>query len=673
MTTKTMRLLSAFFLFTFIHLFTLSAAPQTISWSPSAILNVKSIKDVQISPDNTAAIFASTEPAVVDQKDHFITRLYKVQIETPGETLPVPITPLTYSAFQAKWSPDGRWIAFISDKSGINNLYLISSSGDEIQPLTNAAKNIETYQWSPDSKQIAFVMSDDKTTKTPSSSDAYIYPRSNVINRLWIIDIASSQQPKYLTTDAYFVRGKGDFGTTNEEFDWSPDGKTITFAYSPGPGFENFYLKSSIASLDIASGQITPWEKKAQHESIPRYSPDGKWISYLTSDTPARYTIDRQVAVRAADGSQIRKLQLTANEGPLLFGPSLLGWDYDGKHVLFFEPKGTKFQIPALPLNGKEPHEISTQENIMQWPALSHDRTTIGFVGQTPTSPPEAYVSKLTEFKPIPISNLNMAFQSYQNPKTEIVSWKSPDGQSIEGLLTYPIDYQPNQRYPLLLVIHGGPMGVFSETFLGTLYPYPLASFAEAGFAILRPNPRGSTGYGKNFRQANVNDWGGEDYKDIMAGVDAMIARGIADGNKLGVMGWSYGGYMTAWIIAHTSRFKAASVGAAPINLTSLSGTADLPSFIEDYMGDFIQNASIYKDRSPLFYADRVNTPCLIQHGLDDERVPVSQAYEYYHALNNRGKEVTLVLYPRSGHRITEPKLHLDLMERNLEWFKKHL
>jgi len=653
----------------------LCAEPQNLSWTPTNITHVKIIKDIQISPDNSTAIFAAIEPVMLDQKDRFLSKLYIVKIQEQQTQDPIPLIQNNISAFQPKWSPNGKWIAFLSDRNGTHNLYLINPFGGEDIPLTNSQKNIETFQWSPDSKQIAFVMPDDKTTENNSSftSDAFVYQESNTINRLWLLDIATPEQFKYLTSNAYHLRGKGDFGTTNEEFDWSPDGKTITFAYSPGPGFENFYLKSSIASLDLPTGKITLWDKKAQHESLPRYSPDGTWISYLTSDTPARYTIDRQVAIRAADGSKFRKLSLTDNEGPLLFGPTILGWNASGTHVLFFEPKGTKFQILSLPLNGGRPEETITGDLTLQWPVLSQDRTLIGFVGQNTALPPEVYTTKLNSFKPVPISNLNAIYQSYPRLKTDIVRWKSTDGQTIEGLLTYPLNYQPGQRYPLLLVIHGGPMGVFSETFLGNAYPYPLTSFAEAGFAVFRPNPRGSTGYGKKFRQANVDDWAGEDYKDIMAGVDAMIANGIADEDKLGIMGWSYGGYMTAWIISHSSRFKAASVGAGPTNLTSMAGTTDLHSFMEDYLGDFIKNEALYKERSPLFFADQVKTPCLIQHGLDDERVPVSQAYEFYHALKNRSKDVTLVLYPRSGHRVTEPKLQIDLMERNLEWFKKHL
>jgi dipeptidyl aminopeptidase/acylaminoacyl peptidase len=243
----------------------------------------------------------------------------------------------------------------------------------------------------------------------------------------------------------------------------------------------------------------------------------------------------------------------------------------------------------------------------------------------------------------------------------------------MEGLLTYPIGYQKGKVYPLLLVIHGGPLGFFDETFLGTPNPYPLAAFAQEGFLIFRPNPRGSSGYGKQFRSANYQDWGGGDFMDIMTGVEALIEKGIADPEKLGVMGWSYGGYMTAWAITQENRFKAASMGAGFCNLISINGTTDVHSFLTDYLGNYEENRSLYEGRSPINYLLNVDTPCLIQHGTADNRVPVSQAYEFYHGLKRLGKEATLVLYPGMEHRLSDPKMQLDAMQRNLRWFTLHL
>jgi dipeptidyl aminopeptidase/acylaminoacyl peptidase len=226
----------------------------------------------------------------------------------------------------------------------------------------------------------------------------------------------------------------------------------------------------------------------------------------------------------------------------------------------------------------------------------------------------------------------------------------------------------------MLVVVHGGPTGVHTQGFIGGASQYPAAVFASRGYAVLRPNPRGSSGYGRDFRYANYNDWGGGDYRDIMAGVDAMVQRGVADPERLGVMGWSYGGFMTSWIVTQTDRFRAASIGAALPNLMSFAGTSDVPDFIPDYFGgDYWDRKEQWEAHSPLFQVGNARTPSLIQHGEVDDRVPVSQGYEFYNALKRLGVPARLVIYPRTPHGFREPKLLRDAMDRNLEWFDRWL
>ena len=231
------------------------------------------------------------------------------------------------------------------------------------------------------------------------------------------------------------------------------------------------------------------------------------------------------------------------------------------------------------------------------------------------------------------------------------------------------------KRCPLILIVHGGPMGVFSQNYVGVpSASWPLAAFAAHGYAVLRPNPRGSGGYGKDFRFANLKDWGGGDYRDLMAGVDHVIAQGIADPDRLGVMGWSYGGFMTSWIITQTPRFKAASVGAGVTNLVSFTGTSDIPSFLPFYFGgEFWDDLDAYRKHSAMFNVKGVRTPTLILHGEKDERVPISQGYELYNALKRQGCATQMVVYPRTPHAPSEPKLLLDVLKRDLAWFDKYV
>jgi dipeptidyl aminopeptidase/acylaminoacyl peptidase len=258
--------------------------------------------------------------------------------------------------------------------------------------------------------------------------------------------------------------------------------------------------------------------------------------------------------------------------------------------------------------------------------------------------------------------------------RTEVVRWKGPDGFDIEGLLTYPAGYEQGKKYPLILNIHGGPTGVFSETFTGRGALYPIAVFAARGYAVLRPNPRGSSGYGRTFRFANYNDWGGKDYQDDQAGVDHAIAMGVADPDRLAVMGWSYGGFMTSWTITQTHRFKAAVVGAGVTDLWSFTGTSDIPGFLPDYFGgEFWTRFETFQKHSPISFVKNVTTPTLVLHGEADVRVPTSQGYEFYHALKREGVTTRMVVYPRQQHGPTEPKFILDIMQRHLDWVDQYV
>ena len=242
-------------------------------------------------------------------------------------------------------------------------------------------------------------------------------------------------------------------------------------------------------------------------------------------------------------------------------------------------------------------------------------------------------------------------------------------------MLTYPLNYEQGKKYPLILNIHGGPAGVFTQTFLaGNQSLYPIASFAEMGYAVLRPNPRGSSGYGVEFRLANQRDWGGDDYKDLMAGVDYVIKMGLADSSKLGVCGWSYGGFMSSWVVGHTDRFKAASIGAPVVDLLSQDYSDDIPGFLTSYMRkEPWDDYEVYSTHSPLHFIQNVKTPVLLQHGEADIRVPYSQGVMFYNALKRRNLVVRLLSLPRQPHGPNEPKMILEVMQTNVEWFEKYL
>ena len=428
----------------------------------------------------------------------------------------------------------------------------------------------------------------------------------------------------------------GDFSIhsdTSPGFDWSPDGKTIVFAYVPTPSADD-WTKSDLSLVDVGSGTIKPLVHSGSAETSPFFSPDGRWVAYTVSDDPPTWAYDSAVHVVAVDGGPARKLADSFDHRP-----ELIGWSADGQRLFFRENRGTTTRLYALPLDG-QPKGIGPEDGVVAEATLSFARTTIGFNFQKTDEPTEAFVLRVDGNESSQVSRVNEESPKLPLGHTEVVRWPSKDGKEIEGLLTYPVAYAKGKKVPLLLVIHGGPAGVFTQTFIASpvvstsggrhsTSTYPLATFTARGYAILRCNVRGSSGYGKQFRHANSKDWGGGDYQDLMAGVDDLIAKRIADPDRLGVMGWSYGGYMTSWVIGHTARFKAASVGAGVTDLVSFSGTADIHSFLPSYFGgEPWDRAELYREHSPISHVKGVRTPTLIQHGEDDERVPITQGYE---------------------------------------------
>jgi dipeptidyl aminopeptidase/acylaminoacyl peptidase len=260
-----------------------------------------------------------------------------------------------------------------------------------------------------------------------------------------------------------------------------------------------------------------------------------------------------------------------------------------------------------------------------------------------------------------------------------VVTWKSTDGWTVEGVLLKPVGYQPGRRYPLKVDVHGGPTGAHVNGFKAN-WGSPGQFYAGQGWAVLYPNPRGSTGYGEKFMRGNIKDWGGGDYRDIMTGVDELVRRGIADSTRLAVSGWSYGGYMTGWVVSQTQRFKAAMMGAGLSNMESMYGTTDIPGYIGTFydgmpqLDGTLSNKSLefYRSRSAIQYSDKVTTPLLMLHGSNDERVPIGQPMEYYRNLKDRGKTVELVFYPREGHGLGEYYHQIDKIRREHEWIVKH-
>ncbi len=630
-------------------------------WTPEEQMKVKTVGAVVPSPDGKRVAYTVNEAVMDGEKSEVLTHIWMATADgadtwqfTGGEK----------SASNPRWSPDGKWIAFTTSRSGKNNVWRIRAAGGEAEQVTDVKSGVNNFAWSPDGNWIAFTMndppSDAEEKARKEKNDANVVDENFKMSHLWVIAVekpaSAKREARQITRGSFHVGG----------FDCAPDGRSIAFSHQPTPRV-NDWPSADVSVVDVASGERKTLAATAAAESSPEYSPDGKWIAYVASDVPVTWANATYVHVVPGAGGTARKLAATPDQLP-----NLLGWSADGKWVYVTETRGTVTRLSALATDGSAARDISSGDGVAGGTNLNRSATAAGFSWQASDRAPEAYVTRLDNYAPVQVSKANASLPGHATGRTEVVKWKGADGMEIEGLLTYPVGFEKGKRYPMLVVIHGGPAGVFTQSYLAGRGVYPLATYAAEGYAVLRPNIRGSGGYGKKFRHANVKDWGGKDYQDLMAGVDHVISMGVADADRLGVMGWSYGGYMTSWVITQTRRFKAASIGAPVTNLMSFTGTTDIPGFVPDYFGaEFWENPDIYKQHSAMFNVKGVTTPSLIQHGERDERVHIAQGMELYNALRRQGVETRMVTYPRMPHGLSEPKLQMDAAKRNLEWFAK--
>lgn len=645
-----------------VVLFASAASAQM--WEPEMQLKLKAVGAPRVSPDGSRVVYTVNEAVTAADKSEFITQVWMANVATKQST---QLTFGEKSSTNPKWSPDGKWIAFLSNrKDNRNNLYRLSLEGGEAEPLTELKSGVGNFDWSPDGRFIAYTMTDPKTEeeeKNDKGRNDFRWVDENLkMSRLYVIpvekDANGKREPRKLTTANYHVGS----------FDWSGDSSRIAFNHSRSP-VANDWTTGDVSIVEVANAKVTVLANTPAAEDSPRYSPDGKSISLIVNDNPSRWAQSSTIQIFPAGGGQ-PKVLLASHDGQ----PGIAGWSADSKRIYFSETKGTATQLYVVDVAANRIDEVKTTPAVLSGINLNHTGTMFGFVRQTADTPPDAYIASAANFTPVQITTVNADIKMPPLGKTEVIRWKSKDGREIEGLLTYPVGYQTGQRVPLLLNVHGGPAGVFVQTFIGGRGVYPLAAFASRGYAILRPNPRGSSGYGTEFRRANTKDWGFGDYQDLMTGVDRVIEMGVADPERLGVMGWSYGGFMTSWIVTQTKRFKAASAGAPVTNLMSFNGTADIPAFVPDYFGgQFWEVMDVYQKHSPLFNVKGVTTPTMIQHGEADVRVPISQGYEFYNALKVQGVETRMLVLPRQPHGPNEPKMQLAAMKANLDWFEKYI
>jgi dipeptidyl aminopeptidase/acylaminoacyl peptidase len=637
---------------------------NTQSWNPGQMIHVKRLTSAIVSPDGNKVAYTVSTPLIDGEKSEYLTHIWMAG--TDG-TLNRQFTFGDKSCSNIQFSPDNKYLTFTSSRKEKTQIYLMAVDGGEAESITNQKNNVGAYSWSPDGKKIAFLMTDTLTAKEEKDKkekrDMEIVDHQYKNSHLYVLSIQKNSKGEYPVKRLT----RGDFHIT--DLNWSPDSRTIVFSYQQSPSAD-FWTTSDISSIPADSGSVKLLVNNKGQDNNPKFSPDGQWIAFESDGGKASWAGRSDIYIMPANGGAPKKLAATFDQNP-----DLIDWSPDGKSVWIGESFKTKRVVYSLPIDGKNPKMLTSPDGVYSSPSFSKKSDLMACIFQDVSTPPEVMIMSLTDQRTKKLSSINEDFSQMKHAGTEIISWKSKDGKYvIEGLITYPKDYRKNRKYPLILNIHGGPAGVFNQSYTGAGSTFPLQAFADQGYVIIRPNPRGSGGYGADFRQANHNDWGFGDYDDIMAGVDKLVSENIAHPDSLCVTGWSYGGYMTSMIITKTNRFKAAVVGAGVTNLMSFTGTSDIPGFLPDYFDvEMWDRTDVFMKHSAMFAIKNVKTPTLILHGGNDLRVPLSHGQELYSALKRMGVRTEMVVYPRTQHGPEEPKFIQDIGERIIDWFNKQL
>ena len=651
------------------------AALKTIE--PQDIVDLRGVSDPQVSADGKSILFV-----VADRKSGVVkdeTSIWRV--ESDGQSPARLYISSDGTDNSPRWSPDGKRIAFLSarknplsapsdpalkfttqstepyaadapDDPKSQQLWLLSTSGGEATPLTFMKSDISGFRWSPDGKRIAFIAADPES-KTSGGPAPVEVDKDFKVGRLWIYDFAS-RTAKLVTPAGLHVT----------DVEWSPDSQQLVIRACDAPRLNEYWYRSRLVLVDAESNKLGAVLTTHASATPPRWSRDGTriaWSELLTGG------ISISVGIYDVRSGQ-SKLLAQDYRGV----PGVIEWSPNNSELIVQSFEGTTTLFITMNANTGAIRKIADAPAIGPYGfTMSKDARTIVHAGESASHPREVWV--LRNGRNAPVTNFNPQVETWNKGTVREITWKSSkDKTLIYGVLVTPPGYVDGTPNKTVVQVHGGPEWAWWSAWLGDWHAWA-QMLASHGYVVLLPNPRGSDGQGAAFARGAINDWGGGDYQDVMDGADELIKQHIADPETLGIGGWSYGGYMSAWAISHTNRFKAAVVGAAPTDLSTMALTTDTPDFMTGYFGDVQKSRRLYDERSPARYLDQVNTPALILHGEDDKRVPISQGEQFYIGLREQGKPVEFVRYPKAPHWFHYYDYEKDVMTRVLAWYDRYL
>lgn len=637
------------------------------------LLNLKSVRNPQIKPDGKQVAYTVSEPNWTT--DCFVSQIWIVDPKTRQR---FQLTRGEKGASGQQWSPDGKWLAFLSDRKPPSSegagkrgkksqpeiadtqLWLIFPSGGEAVRLTQSETNVSGFRWSPDSTKIAFHAPRPEPKELKDRKEKYgefeIVDEDVAMNWLWIVDTRFRR-----ISQVFAERDR-----SVENYEWSLDGKRLVLELSTDPRPKGSETRD-LYLMDIEDRSIKPLVVQPGPNSQPKWSPDGTQIAFSTAMGRENfYYANHRIAIISVSGGEPVSVTDAFDESP-----SLIGWGPDG--IYFQAPQRMAFHLFRVNPENQEITRISAPDEWIGYGFhFTEDFRTVAFVSADAHRLPEVFIASVDHFRPRQITRMNNQVRRFTFGTRGPVRWASLDGTEIEGVLYKPADFDLKRKYPLLVIIHGGPAGT-SRPVLDALHGvYPVELWLGKGAIILNPNYRGSAGYGEKFRSLNVRNLGVGDIWDVLSGVDYLISQGFVDEARMGAMGWSQGGYISAFLTTHTDRFKAISAGAGISNWVTYYVNTDIPPFTRQYLkATPWDDPEIYAKTSPMTAIRQAGTPTLIQHGENDRRVPIPNAYELRQGLADQNVPVRMIVYKGCDHGITKPKLLRAALQHNLEWFNR--
>jgi dipeptidyl aminopeptidase/acylaminoacyl peptidase len=644
-----------------------------------ALFAGKTFEQAAISPDGNGVAWVENLPgragAAADDRAIFVARLAASAAPgappAPAENLPAPrrLTAApgrwVHEEQAVAWSPDSRRIAFLSDadKPGQLQLYVAVAAGGAARRLTQVQGFLAFPAWSPDGRTIAVLFTEHATrqagplmAETPETGEIV---EAVTEQRLALVDAETGSLRQISPPDMYVY-----------EYDWAPDGRRFAAVAAHGSGDDNWYV-AELYLLEAARGAMTSIYKPPRQIACPRWSPDGRRVAFIAGLMSDEGAVGNDVYSIEATGAGLRELtpRMPASA-------SWLAWDPGGKEILFAEYVNGESGVATVQAETGEIHTLWTGAERMSADergltlSVAGDGRTTAVVRSSFARPPEVWAGKVGSWRQVTARNAGLA-PLWGEAKS--IHWSS-DGHEIQGWLLSPprTAAAAGRSYPLVVNVHGGPAAMAHPR-------WPRASdravaLAALGYFVLFPNPRGSFGWGEDFVRANVKDFGYGDYRDIVAGVEAAARLAPIDGGRVGITGWSYGGYMSMWAVTQTGRFRAAVIGAGLANFQSYYGENKIDQWMIPYFGASVyDDPAVYARSSPITFIKNVKTPSLILVGERDGECPAPQSYEFWHALKTLGVETRLVVYENEGHHFTKPEHIRDLLERTVRWFDLYL